>query len=278
MPLRSSSPARWPSRVDACRVDTHCASPGLQPIGRHPLPAHQLAGTLPRVDAHRVGTRVLRSSTSRKPLLASSTVGAPSRADAPCVGTHYRASQIGRHCSPVGQLTSSRVLTCIAFRIARSTRFTVCPFTRTTVHVHWHQTIRSRPLVPKPYARVIGIQTIRSRPLVSKPYARVTGFEPYAHSHVYWYLTIHELLRPLVSNCTQYAPASTDSLIRHRSLLLLCGVSSAACVAGSFISGAQLARPHSASGRKALRGFCPDSHSCYVHAVVRSMYITRSSL
>ncbi|KAN0101176.1 hypothetical protein V8E55_001160 [Tylopilus felleus] len=200
MPLRPSSPARWPSCVDACRVDTHCASPGLQPIGRHPLPAHQLAGTLLRVDAHCVGTRVLRSSTSRTPLLASSTVGAPSRADAPCVGTHYRASRTGRHCSPVGQLTSSRVLTCIAFRIARSTCFTACPFTRATVHVHWRQTIRtrhwypnhtlvstgiqtirSRPLVPKPYARVTGIQTIRSRPLVSKPYARIHWFPNHMH-------------------------------------------------------------------------------------------------
>ncbi|KAN0091540.1 hypothetical protein V8E55_005106 [Tylopilus felleus] len=239
MPLRPSSPARWPSCVDACRVDTHCASPGLQPIGRHPLPAHQLAGTLPRVDAHRVGTRVLRSSTSRTPLLASSTVGAPSRADAPCVGTHYRASRTGRHCSPVGQLTSSRVLTCIAFRIARSTR------------VSFHTRHGSRPLAPN--------HTLAS-----------TGFQTICTCH--WFRTIRTL------PCLLYAPASTDSLIRHRSLLLLCGVSSAACVAGSFISGAQLARPHSASGRKALRGFCPDSHSCYVHAVVHSMYITPSSL
>ena len=110
-----------------------------------------------------------------------------------------------------------------------------------TLHcVSFHTRHGSRPLAPNHTLASTGIQTIRSLPLVSKPYARVTGFEPYAHSHVYWYLTIHELLRPLVSNCTQYVPASTDSLIRHRSLLL-CRVSSAACVAGSFISGAQLA-------------------------------------
>ena len=36
----------------------------------------------------------------------------------------------------------------------------------------------------------------------------------------------------------------------------------------------QLARPHSASGRKALQGFCPNPHSCYVH----SMYISHSFL
>ena len=57
--------------------------------------------------------------------------------------------------------------------------------------VHWYpnhtlvstgiQTIRSRPLVPKPYARVTGIQTIRSRPLVSKPYARIHWFPNHMH-------------------------------------------------------------------------------------------------
>ena len=154
--------------------------------------------------------------------------------------------------------------------------------------VHWYpnhtlastgpQTICTRHWYANHMFASTGFQTICSHPLVFKPYACVTGFEPYTHSPVYWYLTIHELLHPLVSNCMQYALASTDSLIRHRSLLLLCGVSSTACIAGSFISGAQLTRPHSASGRKALQGFCPDSHSCYVHAVVHSMYITRSSL
>ena len=143
------APARWPSCVNACHVDTHCTSPGLQPIRHHPLPAHQLAGMLPRVNTHRIGTHVLRSSTSRMPLLASSTVGTPSHANTPCVGTHYCTSRTGCHCSPVGQLTSSHMLTCIAFHIARLTCFTACPFTHATVHIHWRQTICSRPLVSK---------------------------------------------------------------------------------------------------------------------------------
>ena len=86
------------------------------------------------------------------------------------------------HCLPVGQLTGSHALTCIAFHIACSTHFTVCPFT-CTVYVHWPQSIHTLP--------------------------------------VYWYLTIHRLLHPLVSNRMQYALALTNSLICHQSLLFL---------------------------------------------------------
>ena len=99
--------------------------------------------------------------------------------------------------------------------------------------------------------RVTGIEPctpLKPRPLVLN-HTRITA---------YWYLTIRKCSRLI------------DSLICHESLLLPCGAS--VCVAGSFFPGTQLNRPHSASGRKALRGFRPHSHSCYVHHPIRAPY------
>ncbi|KAF8549645.1 hypothetical protein OG21DRAFT_1514975 [Imleria badia] len=75
---------------------------------------------------------------------------------------------------------------------------------------------------------------------------------------VQWYLAIHESLHPMAPSHTQYAPAPTDPLIvRHWSLLLLWGLSSAACVTGSSFLGTQLARPQ-CLGPKSPLGFCPN--------------------
>ena len=87
-------------------------------------------------------------------------------------------------------------------------------------------------------------------------------------------------LRPMTPSHTRYALASNDSPIRHWSLLLLWRVSSAAWVTSSFCLGTQLACSHSALGRKALWGFCPNLiPAMYMPTnIVRSMYIARSSL
>ena len=60
--------------------------------------------------------------------------------------------------------------------------------------------------------------------------------------------------------------AKTRPLSFSYALLLLCGVSSAACVADSFITGKQLARPHGTLGRKPSGAFFP-----------RAMYILHTT-
>ncbi|KAN0092611.1 hypothetical protein V8E55_003395 [Tylopilus felleus] len=62
-------------------------------------------------------------------------------------------------------------------------------------------------------------------------------------------------MRPASSH-TQYALASTDSLIRLWGLLLLCGV---------HASQAPSLWERSSLALTVLRGFCPNPHSCYVH-------------
>ncbi|KAN0100056.1 hypothetical protein V8E55_000040 [Tylopilus felleus] len=60
-----------------------------------------------------------------------------------------------------------------------------------------------------------------------------------------------------VSQVTTTHTAKTRPLSFSYALLLLCGVSSAACVADSFITGKQLARPHGTLGRKPSGAFFP---------------------
>ena len=104
------------------------------------------------------------------------------------------------------------------------------------IHVRWHPAICAR--VASCHMRSSGTQPHASNGTLS--YA----LKWHPATRIQWHPAI---CAQMASSHTQYALAFTDSLIRFCSLLLLCGVSSAACVTGSFPVGTQLARPHSAS-------------------------------
>ena len=166
-------------------------------------------------------------------------VGPLSRSDAPRVDLASSAfRQTGRHFSPF--LTRWHTLSCRRRHIDTHHHASqVSNETDASAPAHWLS--RALTCITFCIARSAHIDMHRSLHACSVHITVSNGVQPYT-----------------------YAPVFMDSPIRYWSLLLLCGVSSAACVAGFFF-GMQLARPHSASGQKFLRGFCPNPHSCCVH-------------
>jgi hypothetical protein len=91
-----------------------------------------------------------------------------------------------------------------------------------------------------------------------------------AHYCVRWYLTIHKSLHPMAFSHMQYAPASMDSPIRYRSLLLLWG--ELCCMRRRLLLLGNAARsPSQCFGPKSPLGFCPNPHSCCV--ILTSKYV-----
>ena len=167
------------------------------------------------------------------------------------------------------QLASSSALSLVAMHLASSA------FRQTGRHfspflTRWHTlSCRRRHIDTHHHASQVSNETDASAPAhwLSRASTCIT-FCIARSAHIDMHRSLHACsVHITVSNGVQpytYAPVFMDSPIRYWSLLLLCGVSSAACVAGFFF-GMQLARPHSASGQKFLRGFCPNPHSCCVH-------------
>jgi hypothetical protein len=111
---------------------THVASAFI--TSRHPVSTDRtpfLAGVLPRVDVHHIGTPRLTGTSSVLGLSdAISRQLNSSLACSLCVGTHHHVSQVSDETDATARqcqlIDISRALTCFAFRIARSARFAVC--------------------------------------------------------------------------------------------------------------------------------------------------------
>ena len=287
-PLRANSPARrlLLARIDTSRVDL--ASSVSQQAGCHFSPAHRLAGGLSRFDGppvsqtSRTSASFPASSTARRRTLSCqrcvgtswppfffnqpdayiSPARRPCRVDACRIGTTHLMSsgpQLGplrRHFPPAQRSPADSHADGVASAL---------------VNMRPRSPTRRTPLLASVPGCQLTSSLARRRALLfvalcschhTSLQAVSTGIEPYTNHCVHWY--------PTVRKCS----CVTDSLTRHGSLLLLCGVSSAACVALRLLAGNAARSPSQCFGPESPPRLPPASSlllcTCLLYVVCTS--------